>query len=66
MNVWFVSPIEYSGEANVKNQLREMAKLAVEESIGTSNIGKAKSLAIWPENLPSDGVLQPLDAFEIS
>lgn len=70
LNAWFISPVEYTGEQNNKNQFREMAKLAVMEYLNEARsvpkTGKAEALAIWPEILPSKGVIQPLDAFELT
>ena len=70
LNAWFVSPVEYTEEADRKNQFREMAKLTVQEYLrevrSMPSSGMAVALAIWPEILPSKGTLQPLDAFEIS
>lgn len=68
LNAWFVSPMEYTGEQNNKNQLRELAKRAVREYLyearSVPQTGEAESLAIWPEILSSKGPIQPLDAFE--
>lgn len=68
LNTWFVSPIEYKGEQNNTAQFREMAKLAVKEYLrearSVPQSGEAEALAIWPEILPSKGVILPLDAFE--
>lgn len=70
MNAWFVSPFEYTEETNIKNQFREMARLAVQgylnEARSVPRTGKAEALAIWPEILPSEGIIQPLDAFELN
>ncbi len=70
LNAWFVSPVEYTGEQNNQKQFREMAKLAVMEYLNEARsvpkTGKAEALAIWPEILPSKGVIQPLDAFEMT
>lgn len=70
LNAWFVSPIEYSEETTTKNRFREMARLAAQkylhESRSVPKTGSAESLAIWPEILPSKGVIQPLDAFELN
>lgn len=70
MNAWFVSPTEYAEETNSKNRFREMAKLAVQEYLrevrSVPSTGTAEALAIWPEILPSKGVIQPLDAFELN
>lgn len=70
MNAWFVSPIEYREETDIKNRFREMAQLAIQEYLrearSVPKTGKAESLAIWPEILPSKGVIQPLDAFELN
>ena len=70
LNAWFISPVEYTGEQNNQNQFREMAKLAVMEYLNEARsvpkTGKAEALAIWPEILPSKGVIQPLDAFEMT
>ena len=68
--VWFESALEYTGDPINKNQFREMAKLAVKEYLcearSVSKSGKVEALAIWPEILPSKGVIQPLDAFEMT
>ncbi|MDE6279329.1 MAG: hypothetical protein K2M05_05090 [Paramuribaculum sp.] len=68
MNAWFVSPTEFTVET--KNRFREMAKLAVQEYLcearSVPSAGTAEALAIWPEILPSKGVIQPLDAFELT
>ncbi len=70
MNAWFVSPTEYTEETNYQNRFREMAKLAVQEYLrearSVPRTGKAEALAIWPEIIPSKGVIQPLDAFELN
>lgn len=69
LNAWFASPVEYSEDAVVKNQFKEMAIRAVQEYLREArdvpSTGKAEALAIWPEPLSTDGVIQPLDAFEI-
>ena len=70
LNAWFVSPVEYTEETVSKNRFREIAKLAVQEYLSEArsvpSTGTAESLAIWPEILPSKGVIQPLDAFELT
>ena len=70
LNVWFLSSIEYTGEQVNKNQFREMAKSAVlgylKEVRDVPQTGNPEALAIWPEILPTIGVVQPLDAFEIN
>jgi hypothetical protein len=69
MNAWFSSPVEFTGEQNKKAQFREMAKLAVKEYLcearSVPQSGEAEALAVWPEILPSKGIVQPLDAFEL-
>ena len=69
LNAWFASPIKYSGGEDNQKQIREMATLAVQkylrEARSVPKTGTAEALAIWPEILPSKGVIQPLDAFEI-
>lgn len=68
--VWFESALEYTGDPINQNQFREMAKLAVMEYLNEARsvpkTGKAEALAIWPEILPSKGVIEPLDAFEMT
>ena len=70
LNAWFVSSIEYNDEQNNKAQFREMAELAVKEYLrearSVPQSGEAEALAIWPEILPSKGVIKPLDAFELN
>lgn len=70
LNALFVSPVEYSGDTVIQNQFREKAKMAVMEYLHEARnvpaTGQAEALAIWPEILPSEGVIQPLDAFEIT
>lgn len=70
LNAWFVSPIEYTEEASIKDRFREMARLAVQEYLREARsiprTGAAESLALWQEVLPSEGVIQPLDAFELN
>lgn len=70
MNAWFVSPEKYSDEPTNKTRFREMARLAVQdylrEARSVPQTGNAEALAVWPEILPSKGVIQPLDAFEIT
>lgn len=70
MNAWFVSPIEHTDESTVKSSFREMARLAVKEYLREARsipqTGTVESLAIWPEILPSKGIIQPLDAFELN
>lgn len=70
MNAWFGSPVEYTDDPSDKIRFREIAILAVQdylrEARSVPQTGKAESLAIWPEILPSKGVIKPLDAFEIT
>ncbi len=70
LNAWFASPIKYTGEADNQKQFREMATLAVQEYLrearSVPKTGTAEALVIWPEILPSKGVIQPLDAFELT
>lgn len=70
LNARFVSPTEYTEEPNSKNRFREMAKLAVQgylsEARSVPSTGTPESLAIWPEILPIEGVVQPLDSFELN
>ena len=58
-----------SDDASQKAHFREMATIAVQEYMRENSIvsfaGKAEALAIWPEILPNEGVIEPLDAFEI-
>ncbi|MBD5372410.1 MAG: hypothetical protein K2M09_03735 [Muribaculaceae bacterium] len=67
LNAWFSSPLKFSEEN--KSQIREMAVSAVQEYLtevrSIPKTGTAEALAIWPEILSSNGVIQPLDAFEI-
>lgn len=70
LNARFTSPIAYTGEADNQKKFREMATNAVQEYLlDARNVpatGKAEALALWPEILPSKGIIQPLDAFEIT
>lgn len=70
LNAWFGSPVEYTDDPADKTRFREMAQLAVQdylrEARSVPKTGKAEALAIWPEILPSKGVIKPLDAFEIT
>ncbi|MBD5353250.1 MAG: hypothetical protein HDR86_10575 [Bacteroides sp.] len=67
LNAWFSSPMKFSEEN--QSQIRKMAVLAVQEYLrevrSIPKTGTAEALAIWPEILSSNGVIQPLDAFEI-
>lgn len=69
-NAWFISPIEFSEDPEVKNQFRRRAKDAalayIEEARKVPKTGVSEAFAIWPEILPVDSVIQPLDAFEIT
>lgn len=69
-NAWFISPIEYSENPVVKNQFMSMAKDAalayIAEARKVPQTGVPEAFAIWPEILPVNGVIQPLDAFEIT
>lgn len=70
MNAWFTSPVKFTGDADNQKQFREMATLAVQEYLrearSVPKTGNAEALAIWPEILPSKGIIQPLDAFELN
>lgn len=70
MNAWFGSPVQYTDDPSEKTRFREMAQLAVKdflrEARSVPQTGKAEALAIWPEILPLKGVIEPLDAFEIT
>ena len=69
LNAWFASPVEYTDDASCKMRFREMAQSAakhyLKEARSVPKTGNAEALAIWPEILPSKGVIQPLDAFEL-
>lgn len=69
-NAWFISPIEYSEDQVVKSQFQCRAKDAavayIAEARKIPKTGVPEALAIWPEILPVNGVIQPLDAFEIT
>lgn len=69
LNAWFASPVEYTDEPASKARFREMAQKAVQEYLREARSipqsGNAEALAIWPEILPSKGLIQPLDAFEL-
>ena len=68
LNAWFSSSMKFSKEN--QSQIREMAVLAVQEYLrevrSVPKTGTAEALAIWPEVLSSEDVIQPLDAFELS
>lgn len=70
LNAWFDSPVEYSEEPTTKHQIREFARQAVHvylrEARNVPSTGNAESLALYPEILPSKGVIQPIDAFEMN
>lgn len=70
LNAWFASPIQFNGDADNQKQLRQIAISAVQaylrEARSVPKTGIAEALAIWPEILPSKGVIQPLDAFELN
>ena len=70
LNAWFTSPEKFSNDEETKHRFRERAIMAVQsylrEARSIPSTGMADSLAIWPELLPVNGVLQPLDAFEIT
>ena len=70
LNAWFGSDVEYTDDPATKARFREMAKLAIQEYLrearSVPQSGKAHALAVWPEILPSKGVIQPLDAFELT
>lgn len=70
LNAWFGSDVEYTNDPVSKARFREMAQTAVQEYLrearSVPQSGKAEALAVWPEMLPSKGVIQPLDAFELT
>lgn len=70
LNAWFGSYVEYTNDLVTKARFRELAQSAVQEYLrearSVPKTGVAEALAIWPEILPSKGVIQPLDAFEIN
>ena len=70
LNAWFVSNVEYTNDPVTKARFREMAQSSVQEYLrearSVPQSGKAEAFAIWPELLPSKGVIQPLDAFELT
>ena len=70
LNAWFIAPMEYQEEESIKAQFREKAKIAVDEYLrearSVPSTGRPEAFAIWPEVLPSEGPLQPLDAFELT
>lgn len=70
LNAWFISSIEYKDEEAVKALFREKAKDAVgaylREARSVPRTGSAEAYAIYPEVLPSEGPIQPLDAFDIT
>lgn len=70
LNAWFISPIEYKEDEAIKAKFRERAKLAVGEYLcearSVPSTGRPEAFAIWPEVLPSEGPIQPLDAFELT
>lgn len=68
LNAWFGSDVEYTDEPTIKARFREMAQSAeyLREARSVPQSGKAEELAVWPEILPSKGVIQPLDAFELT
>lgn len=70
LNAWFGSDVEYTNDPATKARFREIAKSAVKEYLqkarSVPQSGKAEALAVWPEILPSKGVVQPLDAFELT
>ena len=70
LNAWFGSDVEYTDDSATKARFREMAQFAVQEYLrearSVPQSGKAEALAVWPEILPSKGVIQPLVAFELT
>lgn len=70
LNAWFGSDLEYTDDPTTRTRFREMAQSAVEEYLrdarSVPQSGQAEALAVWPEILPSKGVIQPLDAFELT
>lgn len=70
LNAWFGSEVVYADDQATKAHFRKMAQLAVQEYLrearSVPQSGKAEALAVWPEILPSKGVIQPLVAFELN
>ena len=70
LNAWFGSDVEYTNDPVTKARFRKMAQSAVQEYLrearSVPQSGRAEALAVWPEVLPSEGVIQPLDAFELT
>lgn len=70
LNAWFVSPEKYSDEIDSRKRFREKAVFAVQEYLrnvrSVPSNGVPEALAVWPEILPVEGIVQPLDAFEIN
>ncbi len=70
LNAWFGSNVEFTNDPVTQAHFREMARSSVQEYLrearSVPQSGKAEALAIWPELLPSKGVIQPLDAFELT
>ena len=68
LNAWFVSSKPFSADDETKAKFREMAKAAAQDYLKEARkvpkAGSAEAFAIWPEVLPIEGPLQPLDAFE--
>lgn len=70
LNAWFGSDVEYTNDPVTKACFRKMAQSAVQEYLrearSVPQSGNAEALAIYPEMLPSKGVIQPLDAFDLT
>lgn len=70
LNTWFSSAVEFKDDETTKSQFRELAIMAVKdylkEARSVPQTGKPEAFALWPETLPSEGPIQPLDAFEIT
>lgn len=70
LNAWFGSDVEYTDDPATRTRFRKMAQSAVQEYLrearSVPQSGQAEALAVWPEILPSKGVIQPLDAFELN
>lgn len=70
LNAWFGSEVEYTDDPATKARFRELAQSAalvyLREARSVPQSGKVEALAVWPEILPSKGVIQPLDAFELN
>lgn len=67
-NAWFTSPLKYCDEVTTRKMFRETAVKAantyINEARQVPKQGIATDFAIWPENIPTNLPIQPLDAFE--